>query len=61
MLAELLSRLRGGASAAPFTAESSRVALAAVIAIDPDRNLAPATLAVGGVVAFLAYRRAVRR
>jgi hypothetical protein len=37
------------------------LALAAVIAIDPDRSLALATLAVGGVVAFLAYRRAVRR
>jgi predicted MFS family arabinose efflux permease len=37
------------------------LALAAVIAIDPDRNLAPATLAIGGVLAFLAYRRAVQR
>jgi len=37
------------------------LALAAVIAIDPDRSLALATLAVGGVLAFLAYRRAVRR
>jgi Na+-translocating ferredoxin:NAD+ oxidoreductase RnfD subunit len=37
------------------------LALAAVIAIDPDRSLALATLAVGGVFAFLAYRRAVRR
>ena len=36
------------------------LALAAVIAIDPDRSLALATLAVGGVFAFLAYRRAVR-
>ena len=35
-------------------------ALAAVITIDPDRSLALVTLAVGGVVAFLAYRRAVR-
>lgn len=31
MLAELLNRLRGGAPAAQFTAESSRVALAAVM------------------------------
>ncbi len=36
-------------------------ALAAVITIDPDRSLALATLAVGGVLALLAYRRAVRR
>ena len=36
------------------------LALAAVIAIDPDRSLALATLAVGGVFAFLAYRRAVQ-
>ena len=37
------------------------LALAAVIAIDPDRSLALATLALGGVLAFLAYRRAVQR
>jgi hypothetical protein len=36
-------------------------ALAAVITIDPDRSLALATLALGGALAFVAYRRAVRR
>lgn len=37
------------------------LALAALFAIDPDRGLALAALAAGGVLAFLAYRRAVRR
>jgi hypothetical protein len=37
------------------------LALAAVITIDPDRSLALATLAVGGVLALVAYRRAVQR
>jgi len=37
------------------------LALAAVITIDPDRSLALASLAFGGVVAFFAYRRAVAR
>ncbi len=37
------------------------LALAAVMTIDPDRSLALASLAVGGLAAFAAYRRAVQR